>query len=72
MEIKRFKNRFRNRIMHSRESYDGHEAMSAFFHVKAFMEIPSFRISERSRTPKICWRRGPASGGAICWSCWTD
>lgn len=55
MEVKRFKNKFRNRIMHSRESYDGHEAMSAFDHVKAFMEILSSRISERSRTP-IIWK----------------
>ncbi len=55
MELRRFKNKFRNRIMHARESYDWHEAMSAFDHVKAFMEVLSSRISERSRTP-IIWK----------------
>jgi len=55
MEVKRFKNKFRNRIMHSRESYDEHEAMSAFGHVKAFMQILSSRISEGTRTPVI-WK----------------
>jgi hypothetical protein len=57
MEVKRFKNKFRNRVMHSRESYGEHEAMSAFGHVKAFMEILSSRISEGTRTP-IIWK-GP-------------
>lgn len=55
MEVKRFKNKFRNRLMHSRESYDKSEAMSAFNHVKAFMEILATRVSERTRTP-IRWR----------------
>ena len=55
MELKRFKNKFRNRVMHTRDSYDAHEAMSAFDHVKAFMEILSSRISERTRTP-IIWK----------------
>jgi len=55
MEVKRFKNKFRNRVMHTRESYDRHDGMSAFDHVKAFMEILSSRISERTRTPVI-WK----------------
>lgn len=55
MEIKRFKNKFRNRIMHTRESYDGLEAMSAFDHVRAFMDTLASRISERTRTPVI-WK----------------
>jgi hypothetical protein len=55
MEVKRFKNKFRNRIMHSRESYEMPEAVSAFGHVKAFMEILASRISERARTPLI-WK----------------
>jgi hypothetical protein len=55
MELKRFKNKFRNRVMHTRESYDLHEALSAFDHVKEFMEILSSRISARIRTPVI-WK----------------
>jgi hypothetical protein len=55
MEVKRFKGKFRNRVMHSRDSYDRDEAMSAFNHVKAFMEILASRISERTRTP-IIWK----------------
>lgn len=55
MEFKRFKNKFRNRIMHTRKSYDKHEAASAFEHVKSFLEILASRISEGIRTPKI-WR----------------
>lgn len=55
MEIKRFKGKFRNRVMHSRGYYDLDEAMSAFNHVKAFMEILSSRISESTRTP-IIWK----------------
>jgi hypothetical protein len=55
MEVKRFKNKFRNRIMHTRNSYDVNEAISAFNHVKAFMEILSSKISERTRSPLI-WK----------------
>jgi hypothetical protein len=57
MELKRFKNKFRNRVMHTRECYDAHEAKSAFDHVEEFMEILASRISENSRTPVI-WK-GP-------------
>jgi hypothetical protein len=55
MEFKRFKNKFRNRIMHSRVSYDKDQAKSAFVHVKEFMLILSVRISEKKRTPVI-WK----------------
>jgi hypothetical protein len=55
MEVKRFKNKFRNPGMHSRRFYDSYEAKSAFMHVKNFMEILATRISESSRTPKV-WR----------------
>jgi hypothetical protein len=55
MEFKRFKNKFRNQIMHTRKSYDRHQAMSAFDHVKAFMEILASRISETKRTP-VVWK----------------
>jgi hypothetical protein len=56
MEFKRFKNKFRNKIMHTRDSYDRDEAHSAFAHVKAFMQILSTKISEKKMTPVI-WKR---------------
>lgn len=55
MEFKRFKNKFRNRIMHTREDYDRDEAHSAFTHVRAFMQILATRIAEKKRTPLI-WK----------------
>jgi hypothetical protein len=56
MEFKRFKNKFRNRIMHTREEeYDRDEALSAFNHVRDFMRILASRISELQRTPLV-WR----------------
>jgi hypothetical protein len=55
MEFKRFKNKFRNRIMHTREDYDTHQAQSAFTHVREFMIILSSRISEAKRAP-IIWK----------------
>ena len=56
MEFKRFKNKFRNVVMHNRDMYDDGEAMSAFNHVKSFMAILSSAISERKRTP-VVWKR---------------
>ena len=56
MEFRAFKNKFRNRLMHARESaYDRDEAHSAFERVRSFMQILSERISEGKRTPKI-WK----------------
>jgi hypothetical protein len=55
MEFKRFKNKYRNSVMHSRDSYNEPEAVAAFAHVKAFMGILSSRIGEGIRTPKI-WK----------------
>jgi hypothetical protein len=57
MEIRRFKNLYRNKVMHSREYYDERQAVGAFHHVKAFMEILSLRVGEGERTPEI-WK-GP-------------
>jgi hypothetical protein len=54
MEFKRFKNKFRNPIMHAREHYDSNEAMSAFVHVKEFMGILASRIGEGTRT-RLVW-----------------
>lgn len=56
MEFKRFKNKFRNVVMHNRYSYDPDEAASAFNHVRSFMVILSSAISESKRTPVI-WKR---------------
>ena len=56
MEYKRFKNMFRNRIMHTREDYDRDQANGAFVHVRDFMNILASRISEKKRTPVI-WNR---------------
>jgi hypothetical protein len=55
MELKRFKNIWRNRIVHLRnEPIDREEALSTFNHVKAFMVILAGHISENSPpTPEI-------------------
>jgi hypothetical protein len=53
MEVKRFKNKFRNAVMHTREDYDADEAKSAFIHVKAFFGIISIKISETTTTPRV-------------------
>jgi hypothetical protein len=55
MEFKRFKNKFRNGIMHTRDAYDRHEAHSALEHVRDFMRILASQISETKRTP-IIWK----------------
>ena len=55
MEFKRFKNKFRNGIMHTRDEYDRTDALSALTHTKAFMGILASRISETKRTPLI-WK----------------
>jgi len=53
MEFKRFKNKFRNRIMHTRDEYDSDEAHSAFVHVKEFMNILASKIAENVKTPEM-------------------
>jgi hypothetical protein len=55
MQFKRFKNVFRNRIMHTRESFDRHQALSVLEQVREFMTILSRHIAEGKRTPKV-WR----------------
>jgi hypothetical protein len=55
MEFKRFKNKFRNRIMHTRDEYDRDQAHSAFVHVRDFMKSLASRISETRKTPLI-WK----------------
>lgn len=53
MEFKRFKNKFRNRVMHTRDDYDRDEAHSALIHVRDFMKILATEISEKSATPEV-------------------
>jgi hypothetical protein len=53
MEFKRFKNLFRNSVMHTRDDYDRVEAYGAFIHVQAFMKILASEISEIKITPLI-------------------
>ena len=53
MELKRFKNKFRNRVMHTREEYDRDEARSALTHVRDFMKILAGKISESTATSEI-------------------
>lgn len=56
MEFKRFKNKFRNQVMHTREDYSPSQANSAFVHVKAFMQILGQKIAGTKRTPVI-WKK---------------
>jgi hypothetical protein len=53
MEFSRFKNIWRNRVMHSRDDYDRDEAMSVMTHVRQFMRILASGIAEGKRTPEI-------------------
>ena len=53
IELKRFKNKFRNSVMHTRDRYNRDDAQSAFAHVKVFMELLATRISETTSMPKI-------------------
>jgi hypothetical protein len=53
VELRAFKNLFRNRIMHKRENYDVHKATSAMEHVGSFMRTLATRLSESQRTPKV-------------------
>jgi len=53
VEVRAFKNLYRNRVMHTREGYDIHQAQSAMIHVRAFMQRLATKLSEKTRTPKI-------------------
>lgn len=55
MEIRRFKNVWRNDIMHARDSYDRNDAIRVFNHVCAFMNILGSRISEESEPLPEVW-----------------
>jgi hypothetical protein len=55
MEIRRFKNVWRNNIMHARDEYDRNQALSIFNHVRDFMSILASRISERSKPLPEIW-----------------
>jgi hypothetical protein len=53
MEFKRFKNVFRNSVMHTRDDYDRDAAHGVFVHVRDFMKILATEISETKVTPMI-------------------
>lgn len=55
MEIRRFKNVWRNNIMHTRDEYDRNQALSVFNHVRDFVTILASRISERSKPLPEIW-----------------
>lgn len=46
IEYRAFKDFWRNKVMHSRVQYGGHDALSAFEHVRAFMQRLAQRVSE--------------------------
>jgi len=46
IEYRAFKDFWRNKVMHTRIDYDEHSAMSAFEHVRSFMQRLSERVSE--------------------------
>ena len=50
MNLRAFKNIFRNPVMHTRSEFDRHEAMSVMQHVKAFMQTLSTRLGDGIRT----------------------
>jgi hypothetical protein len=51
IQLRAFKNMFRNRTMHARERYDIHRALSALISVRTFMITLAEKVSERKRTP---------------------
>ena len=48
IEFRAFKDFFRNKVSHTRVDYDEHAALSAFNHVRAFIQ----RLAERVREVK--------------------
>lgn len=61
MEFKRFKNVYRNRVAHTRDPYDRHQALSVYTHVRSFMQILASHISEGRRTP-LKWKGAKWAG----------
>ncbi len=55
MEVRRFKNVWRNNIMHARDDYDRNQALSVFNHVRDFMIVLANRISEQSEPLPEIW-----------------
>jgi hypothetical protein len=55
MELRRFKNVWRNNIMHAREEYGREEALGVLHHVCPFMQILASRISETSEPLPEIW-----------------
>lgn len=53
MQVRAFKNVFRNAVMHTRDSYDRDEAISVCRKVEEFMKILASKIAENVRTPRV-------------------
>jgi hypothetical protein len=51
IELRAFKNKYRNPSAHTRISYDIHQARSAMQHAMGFMKIIAERIGEKTKTP---------------------
>jgi hypothetical protein len=55
MQLKRFKNVFRNRVSHTREDFGRTQALGVLENVREFMGTLATRISEKTRTP-VVWK----------------
>lgn len=56
IELRAFKNLYRDRTMHGRSFYDQYQATSAMIHVSSFMKVLSNKLSETKRT-LLNWRK---------------
>jgi hypothetical protein len=54
-EFYAFKDAYRNSVMHTRATYDEHQAQSAMLHVRGFMSRLSQKIAE-NMTKQVAWR----------------
>jgi hypothetical protein len=56
MDLRAFKNAFRNQVMHTRSVYSNTEAVAIYERVSSFMNLLSSRITEGKRTQRI-WKK---------------
>ncbi len=54
-QFAKFKDIFRNQVMHTRQQFGPDHAMKTFEEVRAFMQVLALRIGENSRTPQV-WK----------------
>jgi hypothetical protein len=48
LELRSVKDFWRNKVMHTRDEYDEHQAMSAYLHTRAFMQRLALGVSENN------------------------